>query len=205
MKKLVVIISFIIAIGLLSGCSAKNTKDTNPPPKIVTPGENEADKNDEEQTEDVTKVGDFYLGQPEAEVDKLLGQASSIRKIEEGFYYKEPYNIKEYKLDNGEYIQVITGENSKKVLDFTVAVSGYKTNLGVSKGDTYASIEEKYKDYKKVENPHQGGELSGWYYLNNDQIIIFDFDMEDQSSVNLAINSDSKLEAIRVARREYFD
>ncbi len=97
------------------------------------------------------------------------------------------------------------GKNTNKVLDFTIAVPGYKTDLGVAIGNSYKDVTEKYGSYKNVLSNQSGKELKGWYDLNNDMIIIFDFNKEDPSSVNLEVKPESKVEAIRVSRIRYFD
>lgn len=203
MKRLRIVLVLILALGLLAGCRNTGVKEngngdtTKEPPKVEQPN-----TQNPEETEG-TNVGGFYLEQPAEEIEKALGKADSVDSFEQG-YYSEPFDKWHYKEENG-FMEFIVGKNTNKVLDFTIAIPGYKTDLGAAIGDSFNTVTEKYESYKNIVSNHGEGELKGWYDLNNGQIIIFDLDKEDQSSVNLEAKPDSKVEAIRVSRIQYFD
>lgn len=203
MRKLSIVLVLILAIGVFTGCRNTGAKDnqngntSKEPPKIEQP-----DNKDPKDTLG-TNVGGFYLEQPAKEVEDAFGKADSVESYEEG-YYSEPFDKWIYKKDDG-FMEFIVGKKSNRVLDFTIAVPGYKTDLGITIGDSYNDVTEKYGSYKNIVSNHGVGDLKGWYDLKNDQIIIFDFDKEDPSSVNLEVKPDSKVEAIRVSRIQYFD
>lgn len=200
MKKLSIAIALILVLGLFAGCSNAGQKQdtTKEPPKTEQPDTQEPD------TVEGTNVGGIYLGQPADEISTKFGKADTVNSVDEG-YYGEPYDIWEYKRENGGFMTFVVGKNTNKVLDFTIAVTGYKTDLGIEVGNTYDEVNKKYGSFKNVVSNQDGRELEGWYDLNNDQIIIFDFDKDDQSTVNQNLKPESKVESIRVSRFDYFD
>lgn len=206
MKKLSIILVLILALGMFAGCRNSGVKEnengTKEPPKTEQPNTQKPGESKQEEVKG-TNVGGFYLEQPAEEVEKAFGKADSVETFEAG-YYSEPFDKWQYKKENG-FMEFIVGKNTNKVLDFTIAIPGYKTDLGVAIGDSYNTVIEKYSGYKNIVSNHSEEELKGWYDLKNDQIIIFDFDKADQSSVNLEIKPDAKVEAIRVSRLQYFD
>lgn len=191
-----------MALGVFTGCNNTGVKENTQPNQTEQPDKEEPSTTDPKVTEG-TNVGGFYLEQPTQEIEKTLGKADSVESFEQG-YYSEPFDKWHYKQENG-YMEFIVGKNTNKVLDFTIALPGYKTDLGIAIGDSYNEVIEKYGSYKNIESNQGEGDLKGWYDLNNGQIIIFDLNKEDQSSVNLEVKSDSKVEAIRVSRIQYFD
>lgn len=198
LRKLSIVLVLILVIGVFTGCRNTGVKDnknedtSKEPPKIEQPKDTLG-----------TNVGGFYLEQPAKEVEDAFGKADSVESYEEG-YYSEPFDKWTYKKEDG-FMEFIVGKKSNRVLDFTIAVSGYKTDLGIAIGDSYNDVTEKYGSYKNIVSNHGIGDLKGWYDLKNGQIIIFDLDKDDPSSVNLEVKSDSKVEAIRVSRIQYFD
>lgn len=205
MKKLSVVIAVILVLGVFTGCkNNKGAEDTTKqPPKVEQPTTKEP-KETEPQVNKGTNIGGFYLDQPVDDIKKKLGEADSVQSVEEG-YYGEPYDIWEYKGESGGYMNFIIGKNTNKVLDIIIAVSGYKTDLGIEVGDSYDDIKKQYGSYKNVISNQDQKEIIGWYDLNNGQIIIFDFDSEDQSPINQQVKPESKAEAIRISRIDYFD
>lgn len=197
-----------MVLGLLTGCKntgqkEKQTGDTSKEPQKVEQPTTQEPSKTESQTVKGTNVGGFYLEQPAEEIKKAFGNADSVESFEQS-YYSEPFDKWTYKDENG-YMEFIVGKSTNKVLDFTIAVPGYKTDLGVAIGDSYKDVTEKYGSYKNVLSNQGEGELKGWYDLNNDVIIIFDLDKDDPSSVNLEVKPESKVEAIRLSRIRYFD
>lgn len=199
MKRLSIILTFILVLVVFTGCRNTGQKpDTSKEP----PNTQEPSKTEPEILKG-TNVGGFYLEQPASEVEKAFGKANKVQSYEQS-YYSEPFDKWTYTREDG-YMEFIVGKNTNKVLDFTIAVPGYKTDLGIAVGDSYKDVTEKYASYKNVLSNQDDSELKGWYDLNNGQIIIFDLNKEDESSLNQEIKPESKVEAIRLSRIQYFD
>lgn len=204
LKKLSIVLVLILVLGAFTGCkgSSQNQDTSQKPATSQQPDTREPSKTEEEAKG--TNVGGFYLDQPADDITKTLGKADSVKTVEEG-YYGEPYDIWEYKRENGDYMNFVIGKNTKKVLDFTISVPGYRTDLGIELGSSYDEVANKYGSFKNVVSNQDGSELAGWYDLNNGQIIIFDFDRDDESTINENLKPESKVESIRVSRFDYFD
>ena len=59
--------------------------------------------------------------------------------------------------------------------------------------------------YKQFESRHGDGKLSGFYELEDGQLIIFDLDKNDNSLLNKEVRKDSKVEMIRLTKTNFID
>jgi len=87
-----------------------------------------------------------------------------------------------------------------------LAAYGWGTLLGIKAGDTGKAAFEKYQqEYEQVKSRHSEEALTGWFHIGDEQIIIFDFDKDDNSLANQTAAPDSTVQAIVLAYWKHFD
>jgi hypothetical protein len=160
------------------------------------------DENDSAVTGKGESLAGIALGAAKEEVVQKLGDNYDEEYHEEGAYYGESYYFWEYP----QGIRLLIGANTNKVLQIFVTSPDYVTALGAKVGDTYQDVRAKYEGkYAVPESRHGSGRLEGWYELPNYDVIIFDFDLEDDSVFNLEVQPDSQVEQIILTNWNYLD
>ena len=156
----------------------------------------------DEQVDLRPSVGGIHLGDSESRVDELLGSAFKAEHFDEPGYFREPWNRRSY--DKG--IILIIGKDSGKVLEVETSSAQFPTNMGSKTGEMAEEVFSKYgSKYKQFESRHGYGKLEGFYELEDEQIIIFDLDKDDNSLLNEERKKDSKVEVIRLTRSIFMD
>jgi hypothetical protein len=184
-----------------------NTQNTgNKQGKELAGTSNEAasghDKNESAVAGKPESIAGIALGVAKEEVVQVLGDDYNEEYHEEGAYYGEPYYIWQY----SKGIRLIIGSNTNKVLQIIVTSPDYVTALGAKVGDTYQDVNAKYEGkYSVPESRHGDDRLEGWYELPNYDVIIFDFDLEDDSTFNFEVQPDSQVEQIILTNWNYLD
>jgi len=209
-KRLLVI---LISVFLVSGCAANAPQDKNA--NLDKPGqqvEMDLPGTDQGQTkpgegqgterEGSASLGSIHLGDSFGEVEKALGKGYKETLHDEPGHFPEAWYSREY--DKG--IKFIVGKDSGKVLEIDAVTAEFATNLGVKVGDTAERIKDVYADkYKPFESRHGDGPLEGFYLLEDGQVMIFDYNREDNQLVNTNVKPDSKVEMIRLTQSQYLD
>jgi len=167
---------------------------------------NEAASGNEKNESAVAGKGESIAGialrAAKEEVVEKLGDDYDEEYHEEGAYYGESYYIWEYP----QGIRFLIGANTNQVLQIIVTSPDYLTALGAKVGDTYQDVNAKYEGkYSVPESRHGDDRLDGWYELPNYDVIIFDYDLEDESTFNFEVQPDSQVEQIILTNWHYLD
>lgn len=193
------ILLVIIMLTMLIGCTPapdlnKQPSQTNPFPGNPTPSPGVEDK--------VPGIGGISLGDSSEKVTNILGPEFEVNSIDEDGYYGEPYDERTY--SNG--LKLILGKRSGKVLQIMSTAALMSTELDTKIGDDSASVLQKYRaKYKEPVSQHGAGKLDGWFEVGDDQLMIFDFNANDETLVNKKIEPDSKIEQIILVYSTFMD
>lgn len=207
MKKMIAMISAMMLI-LLVGCSKapqeKQQGISPEKPAGIQQGQadNQGQGDNQGQVDNRPSLGKIHLGDSLTQVEPILGKEYKETAYEEPGHFPEPWLKREYP----QGITVIVGKNSGKVLELETTVPDFQSNLGVKVGDTAKTVSEKYgTKYTKFLSPQGDGELEGFYRLEAEQLIIFDYNKEDESLINKDVKPESKVEKIRLTYLNQID
>lgn len=210
-KKLSIILASLL---LLSGCGASGSQDqgknldkpgqqveTNKPGNTdqgqPTPGNEQGNKDNQR-----VSLGKIHLGDPFSQVEQILGKDYKETLHEEPGHFPEAWYSREYTKG----IKFVVGKDSGKVLEIDAVAGDFPTNLGVKVGDSAEKVSQQYgSKYKPFESRHGDGPLEGFYQLEEDLIIIFDYNKDDDQLFNKDVKPDSKVEMIRLTQSKYLD
>lgn len=190
MKKIIVLIVVFIMIISLGGCKQQQTN----PPKTQEPTP---------QTQDTTKpsIGNIHLGDSKEEAIKAFGKDYIETYEEDPGILGEPY----YKWVYDSGITLFIGKNTNGVLEIESKNSELSTNLGIKIGDTFDTVNKKYSVYNVATSNQDNSKLVGWYELGEGQLIILDFDLNDDAIVNTNVKPDSKVQMMRITYERFID
>ena len=103
-------------------------------------------------------------------------------------------------------ISVYIGKTSEKVLRIISTSANTKTDLGIKVGDEYKTVYETYKPVsEEAVSRHSDEILEGWFLVEDEAVVIFDFDESDNAVVNRNVKPDSKVEKIILAYWKHLD
>lgn len=199
MKKLS--ITLIITLFLIGcGPSEQIPQQPNPAPQ-TTPSPTQTNPTPIEEDK-IPSIGGISLGDSVEKVNSILGTEYTSKAIEDGGYFGEPYYERTY----NKGLKLIIGKNSGKVLQIMSTDPNAATELGIKISDPSETILQRYRTkYKEPVSPHGAGTLQGWFEVENGQLMIFDFDAEDESMVNEKIDPNSKVERLILAYSKFLD
>lgn len=148
-------------------------------------------------------LGGICLGDSPDKVLSVLGDAyKETTEPDEAGYFGEDLIV--WRFESG--IDVTLGQNSGKVLRVAATSPDFPTDLGVSAGDEAGTALTKYRAlYEEVKSRHYDKVLEGWFLLDEQQVIILDFDASDGSLVNSELTPDSRVEQIILGYWAHFD
>lgn len=199
---------FIILIILsLAGCYFAKVNAEEKSQENLTGGKQQTEEKQEpltgkKQGLPKNSIAGVKLGTTKDEVLKIWGSEYEEELIDDLGYYIEQYYVWKY----AQGITVLVGAESEKVLEIEVTSPDFTTDLGVKVGDRAQDIAKIYGSlYTVPESIHGDGQLEGWYNLDDDQLMIFDFDIEDESLVNTNVQPDTQVEKIRLTCWKFFD
>lgn len=193
------IILVILILALLTGCTTTPELNKQPPPTNLIPVNPTPSPGVEDK---VPSIGGISLGDSKEKVTNALGSDFEVNYIDEGGYFGEPYDERTY--NNG--IKLILGKNSGKVLQIMSTAVNMPTEMDAKIGDDSASVLQKYRaKYKEPVSVHGAGKLEGWFEVGDDQLMIFDFDADDETMVNQKIETDSKIEKMILVYSKFMD
>lgn len=205
MKRFVYIIPLMLAFFLifLSGCGSPQAPQGSPLPQSSQPQDPASVHSISSLGGNTTpSIGGICLGDSTDKVNRILDSEFSILTIDDGGYFGEPYQERTY--PNG--LKIIIGKSSSLVLQIMSTAPNLPTDLGIKIGDGSDRILRTYRaNYKEPVSQHGSGQLFGWFDVGNDQLMIFDFDADDESMVNKEIKPDSKVERIILAYSNFMD
>jgi hypothetical protein len=191
-KKLLTIF-LITALVALSGCAPRTSPKEQKQPNTQTPPAQITNK---------PSIGGIFIGNTKEEVAKVLGSNFKETLVEEGGQLGEPF----YKIEYTKGITVIVGKTSNKVLQIDSTSPEYKTNLGTKVGDTLKDIQNTYASkYTQTESRQGDGKLEGWYNVEEEAVVIFDFNKSDETILNSNLKPESKVEMIRLTNLKFID
>ncbi|SHN63867.1 hypothetical protein [Desulfitobacterium chlororespirans] len=202
-KRFLIVLASVL---LLAGCAAKapqTPQDQNA--DLDKPGQQvgtDLPVGDQGQPKEDASLGNIHLGDPFSQAEKILGKDYQETFYDEPGHFPEAWYSREYK----QGIRLIVGKDSGKVLEIDAIAADFTTNLGAKVGDTAEKIKDVYADkYKPFESRHGEGPLEGFYLLEDGQLMIFDYNREDNQLVNANVKPDSKVELIRLTQSQYLD
>lgn len=192
------IIPFLFVILFLIGCT--------PSPQPVEPSQSNSlptGPNTSLLEEDkIPSIGGISLNDSTEKVTNILGSEFTVKDIEEGGYFGEPYYERTY--NNG--MKLIIGKDSGKVLQIMSTSVNTPTEMGVKIGDASSLVLQQYRaKYTEPVSLHGAGTLEGWFEVGDGQLLIFDFDASDDTMVNQKIEPDSKVERLILAYSKFMD
>lgn len=209
--------SFLIILAsmlLLSGCATNNPQDQNtnldkPGQQVETnlPGNTDQGQKDpgngqDLETDQRASLGKIRLGDAFSQVEQILGKDYKETLHDEPGHFSEPWYSREY----NKGIKVVVGKKSGKVLEIDAIDADFTTNLGAKVGNTAERVKDLYATkYKPFESRQGDGPLEGFYLLDEDLVIIFDYNKDDDQLFNTNIKPDSKVEMIRLTHSQYLD
>jgi hypothetical protein len=190
LKKTIVVIIALLMVFTIGGCKQNVTN----PPKV---------EEQNPQTQDSTKpsIGNIHLGDSKDEVIKAFGSDYKETFEEDPALLGEAF----YKWVYTRGVNVIIGKDTNSLLEIESSDATLETNLGAKIGDTYESINNKYGEYKSVTSNQDNSTLVGWYELGEGQIVIFDFNKNDEAMVNFNVKPDSKVEMMKLTYLKFID
>lgn len=148
-----------------------------------------------EATNEEPSLAGVYLGENKTKVIELFGyDYQEELVIDNAGYYGQNYYILTYK-DNAEFR---INSDSEEVVWITLFSNEMAGPNGVMVGDTAESVLEGFDaKYDKVISPHSSEPILGWFIVGNDgEVLIFDFESEDNARLNLELKDNSKLQSI---------
>ncbi|HHV97517.1 MAG TPA: hypothetical protein GXX37_13810 [Clostridiaceae bacterium] len=148
-------------------------------------------------------LGGISLGDNQETVANVLGN-NYVESTEEDIagFIGEDMNIWTY--ENG--IVVYFGKMTGKVLRITSTSPNLQTDLGIKVGDNAKTVFETYKPlFEEAVSRHEDEKLEGWYLINDEVVMIFDFDKSDEKLINNKVMPDSSVEEITLAYWKHFD
>jgi len=142
-----------------------------------------------------SRLGPVHLGDTLEDVIKNLGDNFTEETIkDDAGFFPEPLAL----LDYEGQIELWIGKKTNRVVGIKVSTEEFQTDLGFKTGDNANTVIDRYKDlYGEFESPHGGINL-GWFEVEKDVVIIFDFIRDDNSRFNPEITPDSKVEYIEL-------
>ncbi|MGI6486459.1 MAG: hypothetical protein ACOX15_09215 [Tepidanaerobacteraceae bacterium] len=219
MKHILVLVLLLIMI-LICGCGSgvSENNDYNSNENQTEAGDPSADPDLAEEPEEENQagahdgenettllspsIGGIHLGHSKEQVIMILGDEYNEIICEEQGYYGEEQVIMEY--DSG--ISVIIGLKSSKVLDVTTESPDFPTDRGSKVGDNADEVLAKYRQkYEEFESVYADGKNIGWFVINDEVFLIFDFDKDDGMLLNETVDDESKVELIKLAYMMHFD
>lgn len=198
MKKLSVIICSIAVIVLFSGCDI-SINIGNPTQK---PQSTEKPTVRRESPLLKATVAGVSLGNKLDSINGRFGDIVKTTKQEESGYYGTKVN----EVIFSDKTSMIVERSTDKILTITVEDSKHETNFGIKTGDTLKSVKAKYgADYKLFKGYNSPDYITGWYMVEKDELMIFDFIKNDGSHYNENIDNSDKVISITLSNPNYFD
>lgn len=202
MKKIILLMLVaVFAVTMVAGCGMSdpdtglNNQGENPSAPEPAPGDNPDSK------EETISLGGISLGDSQEKVLEVLGDQYEERYNEEPAYYGEPQLFFNY--DSG--INVILGADSKKVLEVNVEKPEFSTGTGEKVGDQAQEVLDKYRGrFEEFQGANSDGKLIGWFQLDKEKLIIFDFGQFQGTEVKNPTDQDT-IKTIRLAYIKHFD
>lgn len=185
-KKFVLVFLMVSLLVTLTACSSSSEN----------PGENLG-----EDKKLQPSIAGIQLYDDKEKVKEILGTEYQETFYEEAGHYPEPFYIWEYETG----FEVVFGKESNKVYQITTTSPEGTTNLGSKVGDSAEETLEVYRaKYIEPESIH-GGMLLGVFKVENDQALIFDFNIEDGLVNSEEIKSDANVERIILTYPAFLD
>lgn len=217
MLRMLILIGIIVMI-VLSGCSAPDPATSPSPTSTITPRGTPQPSPGETGKPDIAtpvptesprpgagiseSLGGIRLGDSADTVTGLLG-SDYTETVEEDITGSVGEDMVLRKYDGK--MTVFLGKESKKVISVIAHSSGYKTGQGIEVGDKAQEIFAKYQVYETAVGRQDNKELTGWYHTGDGQIIIFDFNRNNDIRTNFDIEPDAEVEEIILAYWAHFD
>jgi hypothetical protein len=202
-------IAISIGLGIMltfGGCATQqdiNTADTTtlsePTPSPVA----QSSTNEEvEQTIKKATVAGIHLGDSADILEKKFGSVIKEVPLEQPNYYGKTVSRVEY--NNG--VSVFIDKDLNTILEISIEVGDYETNLGLKLGASADDVLKKYStNYKLFKGDNSDDFLKGWYIVEEGQLLIFDFKEGDGTHYNESINSGDRIVSITLSHPMYFD
>ncbi len=142
------------------------------------------------------------LGDSKNVVIEKLGTEYEETNFEEAGHFPENFYSWEY--DNGTLVYI--GRDSGKVLEIRSTGQEAETNLGIKVGDRAELVFDTYRaKYTEPVSIHTDDILVGVFKIEENAIIIFDFNMEDGITNLEEVNSDDLVERIILTHPTHID
>jgi hypothetical protein len=103
-------------------------------------------------------------------------------------------------------IAVTFSTSSGKAVRIAASASDYQTDLGIHAGSIADTVFEQYENaFITPRSRHSGKPLTGWYLTGTDEVLIFDFNKNNDIRTNFDLEPDSVVEEIVLGYRILFD
>ncbi len=199
MKKIPAIICSIVVLVLISSCNLFPNK-SNPTVKPQST-ETQTTKPSVSPLLKATIAG-VGLGDNLDSLNDRFGDILKTTTQEEGGYYGTTVNALEF----SDGTTMIVEKDTGIILEMTVEDSKHETNLGIKTGETSEGVKAKYSaDYKLFKGYNSPDYITGWYKVEKDELMIFDFIKNDDSHYNENISNSDKVVSMTLSKPAYFD
>jgi|GEM_PF-4833944 len=170
--------------------------------KPLMPLEPEEYKEKESPTFSVS-LGGISLGDSPEKVAQVLG-SDYEESQEEDILGAFGEDVLIWRYEKG--ITVTFGKDTKKVIKVVAYHPDFETDLGIKIGDKAQRIFEKYEPIsQKPVSRHNNEVLTGWFDMGEGEILIFDFDRNDNTPVNGDVLPDAQVQEIILGYWKHFD
>jgi hypothetical protein len=192
-KAILIVLTGILLI--VSGCSTSiDREENNKPIDSETPDQGSVT---------APSLGGISLGDSSESVIGALGNNyTESTETDDAGFIGEDMTVWSY--ESG--IVVNIGKRSGKVLRVKSTSPDFRTDLGVKVDDNAKTVFDAYKPvFQEAVSRHSDNVLEGWFLIEDQAIMIFDFDKSDGSLINSSITPDSRVGEIILAYWEHFD
>ena len=214
-KNILIPVLCLVIVIIIACCNNNEPNKEMPKKEMIEQSqskpENQEDKNNDNEEiinysafiiKSIIDLAGLHLGDTETEVKNILGKNYSEEFCEEGGYIGEPFFIREYKSG----VRIILGKNSRKVLEIVVFKKSIPTEQGIEVRDSSEKALKLYRDkYKEFKGMYSDGRIPGWFMVEKNILLIFDFDLTDSNRTNEKMNSSSEVEEIVLAYSWLFE
>ena len=144
------------------------------------------------------------MGDNKTKVIELFGKDYQEKLIiDDSGYYGQDYYILTYQGN----VEFKIGADSEEVIWITLFSTEITGPDEIMVGDSAESVLVRFENtYSKVISRHNSEPILGWFIVGDDyEIIIFDFESEDNTRLNTELKDNSRLQNITLTFFTFFD
>lgn len=201
MKKMPGLILIALLLAVTIACSPKELTPKETPPQQVQPDQQPQPPQPGEEGFRPS-IGGIKRGDSKDQLLAAFGTRYEEDTFEEEVSLGEPFARLSF--PNG--ITAIVGIETNKVLEIETNSADTVTNLGFKVGDDAREVLAKYRTmYQEPQSRHSDDTLIGWFLLQDEELIIFNFDQDEVLVNDPQLKPDAKVKRIKLSNFDYMD